>query len=54
MNTKKTHYMILHRARLKPTMDVLIRQDKIALAKNSIFLGIIIDDELKWTNHRLY
>ena len=43
--------MIFHRARLKPTMVVLIRQDKIALAKTTKFLQIIIDDKLKWTNH---
>ena len=32
----KTHYMIFHRARLKPTIDVLIRQDKISLTKYKV------------------
>ena len=41
--------MIFHRARIKPTIDVLIRQDKVSLRKSTRFLGIIIDNKLKWT-----
>ena len=33
-----------HRARLKPTINVFIRQDKISLTSTQ-FIGIIIDDE---------
>ena len=50
----KTHYMIFHQAILKPTTDALIRHDKIALVKNTKFIGIIIYDKLKWTNHIRY
>ena len=46
--------MIFHRARLKPTIDVLIRQDKISLTKSTKFLGIIIDNKLNWTEHITY
>ena len=48
VNTKKTHYMIFHRA------NVFIRQDKISLTRSTQFLGIIIDDKLKWTEHIAY
>ena len=41
MNTEKTHYMIFHHARFKPTMDVLIRHDNFTVVKNCKFLGII-------------
>ena len=50
----KTHYMVFHQARLKPTKDVMIRQNKIAFTKITKFLGIIIDDKLKWTEHINY
>ena len=46
--------MVFHRARLKPTKDVMIRQNKIAFTKSTKFLGIIIDDKLKWTEHINY
>ena len=46
--------MVFHRARLKPTNDVMIRQNKIAFTKSTKFLGIIIDDKLKWTEHINY
>ena len=54
ININKTHYMVFHRARLKPTKDVMIRQNKIAFTKSTKFLGIIIDDKLKWTEHINY
>ena len=46
--------MVFHRARLKPTKDIMIRQNKIAFTKITKFLGIIIDDKLKWTEHINY
>ena len=54
ININKTHYMVFHRARLKPTKDVMIRQNKIAFTKSTKFIGIIIDDKLKWTEHINY
>ena len=37
MNTSKAHYMIFHGAILKPTVYVLIKQDKIAFMKTHNF-----------------
>ena len=51
INVKKTHYMIFHRSRIKSTKDVQINQTILPIAKTTKFLGIIIDDKLKWTNH---
>ena len=39
--------MNFHRERLKPTIDVIIRQDKVSLTKSTQFIGIIIDSKLK-------
>ena len=33
---------------------IVIRQDKISLTRSTKFLGIIIDDKLKWTEHIAY
>ena len=46
--------MVSHQARLKPPKDVMIRQNTIAFTKSTIFLGIIIGDKLKWTEHIHY
>ena len=46
--------MSFHRARLKPTINVYIRQGKISLTKSTKFLGIIIDNKLKLTEHITY
>ena len=46
LNINKTHYMIFHRAGLKPIIDVFIRQDKVSLTKSTQFLGIRIDNKL--------
>ena len=51
INVKKTHYMVFHRSRIKSSKDVQINQHILSLAKSTTFLGIIIDDKLKWTNH---
>ena len=49
ININKTHYMVFHRARLKPTKDVMIRQNK----KHQISWNNI-DDKIKWTEHINY
>ena len=46
--------MVFYQARLKPIKDIMIRQNKIAFTKSTKFLGIIIDDKLKWTEHINY
>ena len=48
----KTHYMGFYRARLRPTKEVMIKQN--CTKKSTKFLEIIIDDELKWTAHINY
>ena len=52
LNTDKTHYMVFHRARIKSkTWKTSIRNNAFDEVKSTKFLGIIIDDELKWTEH---
>ena len=51
---KEDYHMVFHRARLKPTIYVLIRQDNVSLIKRTKFLGIKIDNKLKWTEHITY
>ena len=43
--------MIFHRAKIKPTKEVIIGNDKITLTKTTNLLGIIFDDKLKWAVH---
>ena len=40
VNTKKTHYMIFHRARLKPTINVLLDKIKYHLQEVHNFLEL--------------
>ena len=55
LNTDKTHYMVFHRARIKSkTGKISIRNNPINEVKSTKFLGIIIDDKLKWTEHIQY
>ena len=54
-NTAKTHYMVFHRARIKcKTEKIIIRNYEIAAVKSIKFLGVIIDDKLKWKEHLQY
>ena len=54
INTKKTHVMVFHRSRIK-TNDVnvvnVIQQNTIDCVNSTNFLGLIIDDKLKWHEH---
>ena len=55
LNTDKTHYMVFHRARIKSkTGKISIRNNAIDEVKSTKFLGVIIDDKLKWTEHIQY
>lgn len=55
VNIQKTFYMVFHRVRLKNAKKTVIIQDtKIQSQKNTKFLGIIIDDQLKWNDHITY
>ena len=52
LNTDKTHYMVFHRARIKSkTGKISIRNNAIDEVKSTKFLGVIINDKLKWTEH---
>ena len=55
INPEKTHYMVFHRARIKTkSSEISIRDDKMSRVFSTIFLGIIINDQLKWLEHIQY
>ena len=56
LNISKTHYMLFHRARLKSNNkeEVFINNCKIQEVTFTKFLGVIIDNNLNWTNHISY
>ena len=55
INLEKTHYMVFHRARIKTRpSEISIRDNKISRVFSTKFLGIIIDDQLKWLEHIQY
>ena len=56
INLEKSHYMIFHRSRLKDCdkKDVIIQDRIISHVTSTKFLGVIIDDKLKWNLHILY
>ena len=55
INLQKTHYMMFHRARIKTNSSKInIRDNEISRVFSTIFLGIIIDDQLKWLEHIQY
>ena len=55
LNIKKTHYMIFNRKK-KCCCDVMLRIDKqlIEEVSETKFLGVIIDNGLKWNKHIQY
>ena len=56
INLEKNHYMIFHRSRLKDCdkRDVIIQDRIISHVTSTKFLGVIIDDKLKWNLHIVY
>ena len=49
------HYMVFHRTRIKSkTGKISNRNNAIEDIKSTKFLGITIDDKLKWTEHIQY
>ena len=55
INLEKTHYMLFHRARIKTNSSkISIRDNEISRVFSTKFLGIIIDDQLKWLEHIQY
>ena len=55
LNLLKTHYMVFHRAKHKH-MDVKLCINKVPIQQvhNTMFLGVIIDANLNWSNHISY
>ena len=55
LNLLKTHYMVFHRAKQKH-MNVKLCINKVPIQQvdNTKFLGVIIDDNLNWSNHISY
>ena len=56
INTKKTHYIMFHRTRIKhnTNIKILINNNIVDHINNTKFLGVIIDSKLNWTAHILY
>ena len=55
INVSKTHYMVFHRSRRKlDKEDILLDNTTIKQVTFTKFLGIIIDDKLKWIHHISY
>ena len=52
INSKKTHFMVFHRSRIKTSdINVVMQQNTIDRVNSTKFLGLIIDDNLKWHEH---
>ena len=52
INTKKTHFMVFHRSRIKTNnVNVIMQQNIIERVNSTKFSGLIIDDKLKWHKH---
>ena len=55
INVKKTHFMVFHRARIKAKdLNVEMQGNIIGCVTATKYLGVIIDNKLKWTSHILY
>lgn len=54
LNLRKTHYMVFHRSKIKfnnTTSTIKICNEEIECVNTTKFLGVIIDNKLKWTDH---
>ena len=51
LNIKKTHYMIFHRSRIKKKLKITLHNQTIFETNSLKFLGVIIDNNLKWHAH---
>ena len=55
INIKKFHFMLFHQARIKAKdLNVEMQGNIIDCVTATQYLGIIIDNKLKWTSHILY
>ena len=54
LNIRKTHYMLFHRVQLKrEQLNIYFRRETIFRVNSTIFLGVIMDDKLKWTAYTI-
>ena len=52
LNVSKTHYMIFHQSRIKTVdHDLILNGNVVKRVTSTKFLGIIVDDQLKWKQH---
>ena len=55
INVNKTHYMVFHLAKRKTLgTDVIMQNSSIQCVKLAQFLGVIIDNKLRWNDHITY
>ena len=55
LNLDKSQYMVFHRGKRKIYFDTQsLNPISLKKVKFTKFLGVIIDDQLKWSNHILY
>ena len=55
VNVKKTHYMVFHRAKIKAAgLPVVMQRNVVECVTKTKFLGVIIDNKLKWNDHITY
>ena len=55
INVKKPHYMVFHSAKIKTLgTDVIMQNSLIQCVKSTKFLGVIIDNKLRWNDHIIY
>ena len=55
ININKTHYILFHRSRIKHTRyDIMMQGKTVHYVSTTKFLGVIIDNKLKWNDHIIY
>ena len=55
INVPKSHYMVFHRSRRKINKgNILLDTTILSQVTYTKFLGVILDDKLKWTHHISY
>ena len=55
INVSKSHYMVFHRSRRKINKgNILLDTTILSQVTYTKFLGVILDDKLKWTHHISY
>ena len=53
INFKKSNFMVFRPRQMRQTLDLSIQIDKIDCVKETVFLGVILDEHLLWKPHIL-